>query len=59
MVGDYRWFHDYEVAMLEHEFISENDVLESDGEFLKWYLAGVHDFAAKMIEIIRKKEEEE
>ena len=48
-------FYDYEVAMIEHEFIKEGDILETCSERNMWYLAGVHDFAEKMIEMIHEK----
>lgn len=57
-MADYKWFHDYDIAMLEHQYIEDNDVLDGDGEFLRWYLAGVHDFAKKLIEVIHKGDEE-
>lgn len=49
-------FYDYEVAMIEHQFIKENDVLEVESKRMMWYLAGIHDFAEKMIELIHEKE---
>ncbi len=54
MAANYTWFHDHDIALMEHEFIEENDILDGEGEFLKWYLAGVHDFAKKVIEVIHK-----
>lgn len=49
--------HDYEIAMLEHDSISEQEVLEWKPEELQWYLTGMHDFANRIIEMIREKEE--
>ena len=49
-------FYDTDIALMEHEFIKEGNILETDGEYMKWYLAGVHDFADKIIEKIREKE---
>lgn len=49
-------FYDADIAMLEHEMIAENDILEWMPEHLQWYLAGVHDFAQRIIEKIREKE---
>lgn len=48
-------FYDYEIAMIEHEFIKEGEILETCSERNMWYLAGVHDFAEKMIEMIHEK----
>ena len=48
-------FYDYEVAMIEQEFIKEGEILETCSERNMWYLAGVHDFAEKMIEMIHEK----
>lgn len=45
-----------DVAMVEHNIISENDILEWSAEHLQWYLAGVNDFAEKLIEKIRERE---
>lgn len=49
-------FYDSEIAMLEHEFIEDGDVLETNSERMMWYLAGVHDFAEKLIKLIHEKE---
>ena len=48
--------YDTEVAMMEHELISENEVLEWRPEDLQFYLSGVHEMAQKVIEKIREKE---
>lgn len=50
-------FYDTEIAMLEHEFLEDNDFLDCDGENMRFYFAGVHDFAHKVIQKIREKEE--
>ena len=49
-------FYDYEVAMIEHEFIKDAEVLETASERQMWYLAGVHDFADAVIRKIQEKE---
>lgn len=49
-------FYDTEIAMMEHEFIKESEILESNSERMMWYLAGVHDFADAVIRMIREKE---
>lgn len=48
--------YDTEIAMMEHEFIKDAEVLENASERQMWYLAGVHDFAEKLIQLIREKE---
>jgi len=45
-----------DIAMMEHDIITENDILEWSAEHLQWYLAGVNDFAEKLIEKIRERE---
>lgn len=50
-------FYDSDIAMIEHELIRENDILEWMPERLQWYLAGVHDLAEKIIEKMREKGE--
>lgn len=45
-----------DVAMVEHDIITENDILEWSAEHLQWYLAGVNDFAEKLIEKTRERE---
>ena len=47
---------DGDIAKTEHDIITENDILEWSAEHLQWYLAGVNDFAEKMIEKIRERE---
>ena len=51
-----RSFYDNEIAMMEHEMIREQNILEFDPVNLQWYLAGIHDFAEAIIEKIRQKE---
>ena len=48
--------YDTEIAMMEHEFIKDAEVLETSSERQMWYLAGVHDFADAVIRKIREKE---
>lgn len=47
-------FYDTEIAMMEHEFIKESEILESNSERMMWYLAGVHDLAEKIIQEIHR-----
>lgn len=48
--------YDTEIAMMEHEFIKDAEILETTSERQMWYLAGVHDFADAVIRMIREKE---
>lgn len=48
--------YDTEIAMMEHEFIKDAEVLETASERQMWYLAGVHDFADAVIRMIQEKE---
>lgn len=50
-------FYESDIALIEHEMMEENDILEWMPEHLQWYLAGVHDMAQQIIDKIRKKEE--
>lgn len=50
------YFDAKDIAIVEHEFIEVNDLLETQNENMMWYLAGVHDFAEKLIKMIREKE---
>lgn len=52
----YLTISDGDIAKTEHDIITENDILEWSAEHLQWYLAGVNDFAEKMIEKIRERE---
>lgn len=49
-------FSDTEIALLEHELITESELLEWKPDDAQFYLAGVHAFAEKVIEKIREKE---
>jgi len=52
----YIMLSDKDIAMAEHGIINENDILEWSAEHLQWYLAGVNDFAEKLIEKTREQE---
>ncbi len=56
MPSNIKSFYDTEIAMLEHEAIAESKLLEWRPEDAQWYLAGIHDFAERIIEKIREKE---
>lgn len=56
MANNIKTFYDTDIAMLEHDAIKEMNVLEWTPENLMWYLAGMHDFAQKLIEAIHEKE---
>lgn len=56
MARNIKSLYDEEIAMLEHEFIKDAEVLETCSERQMWYLAGVHDFADAVIRMIREKE---
>ncbi len=56
MPSNIKSFYDTEIAMLEHEAIAESELLEWRPEDAQWYLAGIHDFAERIIEKIREKE---
>lgn len=56
MPGSIKSFYDTEIAMLEHEIITESELLEWKPDDAQFYLAGVHAFAEKVIEKIREKE---
>lgn len=56
MPGTIKLFSDTEIAMMEHDAIEESELLEWRPEDAQWYLAGIHDFAKRIIEKIREKE---
>ena len=56
MARNIKSLYDDEIAMMEHEFIKEAEILETSSERQMWYLAGVHDFADAVIRMIREKE---
>ena len=56
MAKGYKYFSPADIALMEHNIIKENDVLETQSENMMWYLAGVHDFAEKLINIINESE---
>lgn len=56
MAKNIKSLYDDEIAMMEHEFIKEAEVLETSSERMMWYLAGIHDFADAVIRRIREKE---
>ena len=55
-MGQIKSLYDTEIAMMEHDLIAEQHILEWKPEELQWYLSGIHDFAARVIEKIRDKE---
>lgn len=56
-MANIKTMYDAEIAMLEHEFIKDAEVLETSSERQMWYLAGVHDFADAVIRKIQEKED--
>lgn len=56
MAKSIKALYDDEIAMMEHEFIKDAEILETTSERQMWYLAGVHDFADAVIRKIREKE---
>ena len=59
MVGtgsEIKSFYTGEIALMEHQFIHDQNILEFGAENLRWYLAGVHDFAELIIQKIMEKE---
>lgn len=52
-------FHDTDIAMIEHDIITQNELLEWKPEDAIWYLTGVHEFAEKLIRIINEKDGDE
>ena len=51
-------FYAEDIAMMEHNFIQGQDILEWKAENLQWYLSGVHDFAEQIISKICEKGKE-
>lgn len=56
MANNIRSFYDTEIALMEHEIITESELLEWKPEDAQFYLAGVHAMAQKVIEQIRERE---
>lgn len=52
------FFHDTEIAMLEHELVGESHPMEMDMTNENWmyYYSGIHDMAQKIIDRIHNKE---
>lgn len=49
-------FYESDIALIEHEMMEGNDILEWMPEHLQWYMAGAHDLAERVIQKIREKE---
>lgn len=54
----WRAFDDTEIAMIEHEIITESELLEWKPDDAVWYLAGIHEFAEKLIQLINERDGE-
>ena len=52
-------FYAEDIAMMEHDFIHQQCILEWKPEDLQYYLSGVHDFAEQIISKICEKGKEE
>ena len=50
-------FYDNDIAMMEHELLSANDIADWKPEDVQLYIMGVHDMAQKIILKIRGEEE--
>lgn len=57
MVKTTLFLTDRDVAMMEHDFISDSHPLELEQDSWRYYIAGAHDFAQAVIEAIRKEGE--
>lgn len=49
-------FYDSEIALIEHEVISDSELLEWKAEDAQWYLAGIHEMAKRIIDKIREED---
>ena len=47
-----------DIALIEHELITESEILEWKPEDAVWYLSGIHEMAQKVIDKISEKEGE-
>ena len=45
-----------DIALIEHELITESEILEWKAEDAVWYLSGIHEMAQKVIDKISEKE---
>lgn len=45
-----------DIALIEHELITESEILEWKPEDAVWYLSGIHEMAQKVIDKISEKE---
>lgn len=53
-MGEY--FDEKDIAMIEHEAITEQEFLDWKPEDMQWYLSGLHEMAMKIIAKINEKE---
>lgn len=56
MAGMIKSMYDTEIAMIEHDLITENEVLDWKAEDAQWFISGVHAMAQAVIDKIREKE---
>ena len=54
-----KYIYDFDIALVEHELITESEILEWKPEDAVWYLSGIHDMAQKVINKINEKEGEQ
>ena len=54
-MGEY--FTPEDIAMAEHELMSENEILEWRPDDAVWYLSGVHEMAMKLMQKFKKEGE--
>lgn len=53
-----KYFTAEEIALIEHEIITESEILEWKSEDAVWYLSGIYEMAKKVIDKISEKEGE-
>lgn len=56
MAGSIKSMYDSEIAIIEHDLITENEVFDWKAEDAQWFLSGVHAMAQAVIDKIREKE---
>ena len=49
------FFDAKDIAMIEHEIISEQEFIDWKPEDMQWYLSGLHEMAQRVIDKINEK----
>lgn len=50
------WIHEDDLALLEHNFLKEQNAVDFPPDKFQWYWMGVHDFVERLFQKMKEEE---